>query len=317
MLLPLPASRRQFALHDQKYRRLVGCAMLKRSKSMYAYYLVWPALLIYTVFFVAPAIIGFYYSFTDWRLDRDTITFIGWDNFIRIFSDETLLLAMKNTLIFAIATVIGKNVLAIALAVALNMRLKTRNFLRAIFYSPSILSVLVISIVFTPMLRTEGMINRMFETIGLGSFSQAWLTDHSIVIWTVAAVSIWQHTGFQMAIYLAGLQSISKEYYEAATIDGAGSWKSFIHITLPLLLPAININLMLTLIGGLKVFSEVFVLTGGGPGNASQVVGTIILRAFGEGSWGLGTAINTLLFIIVTIISIPLLIFMRRKEVAE
>ncbi|WP_238650335.1 carbohydrate ABC transporter permease [Paenibacillus piscarius] len=287
------------------------------SKKLYAYYLIWPALLIYSIFFVLPALAGLYYSFTDWRLDREAIKFIGWDNFERIFTDRTLLLAIKNTAIFAVVTVIGKNLLGIALAVGLNMRLKTRNLLRAVFYSPSILSVLVISIVFTPMLRSDGTINRIFEAVGLSSLSQAWLTNPAIVIWTVAAVSIWQHTGFQMAIYLAGLQSISKEYYEAATIDGAGSWRSFRSITLPLLLPAININLMLTLIGGLKVFSEVFVLTGGGPGNASQVVGTIILRSFGEGSWGLGTAVNTLLFAAVTIIAIPLLIFMRRKEVSE
>jgi raffinose/stachyose/melibiose transport system permease protein len=167
------------------------------------------------------------------------------------------------------------------------------------------------------MLRTEGMVNKFFDAIGLHFLSQAWLTDPHLVIWTVALVSIWQHAGFQMAIYLAGLQSISKEYYEAATIDGAGAWRSFTNITVPLLLPAININLMLTLIGGLKVFSEVFVLTSGGPGNSSQVIGTIILRAFGEGNWGLGTAINTLLFLIVSLIAIPLLVFMRRKEVTE
>ncbi|WP_441894819.1 carbohydrate ABC transporter permease [Paenibacillus sp. YAF4_2] len=291
--------------------------MMTRSKSMYGYYLLWPALLIYTVFFVLPAIIGLYYSFTDWRLDRIGITFIGLDNFNKIFTDDTLILALKNTFIFAIATVVGKNVIGLVLAIALNMRLKSRNFLRAIFYSPSILSVLVISIVFTPMLRTEGMVNKFFDAIGLHFLSQAWLTDPHLVIWTVALVSIWQHAGFQMAIYLAGLQSISKEYYEAATIDGAGAWRSFTNITVPLLLPAININLMLTLIGGLKVFSEVFVLTSGGPGNSSQVIGTIILRAFGEGNWGLGTAINTLLFLIVSLIAIPLLVFMRRKEVTE
>ena len=113
------------------------------------------------------------------------------------------------------------------------------------------------------MLRTEGTINKLLEAVGLHSLSQAWLTNPSIVIWTIAIVSIWQSAGFQMAIYLAGLQSISQEYYEAATIDGASSWKSFFKITLPLLLPAININLMLTLIGGLKVFSEVYVMTGG------------------------------------------------------
>lgn len=290
---------------------------MKISKRLYSYYLVWPALLIYTLFFVLPAVIGLFYSFTDWRLDRDSVHFNGWDNFKTIFTDDTLLLALKNTVIFAVVTVIGKNVIGILLAVALNMKLKTRNWLRAIFYSPSILSIMVISIVFTPMLRADGNINRIFDAVGLHSLSQAWLTDPAIVMFTISAVSIWQTAGFQMAIYLAGLQSISKEYYEAATIDGAGRWKSFLNITLPLLLPAININVMLTLIGGLKVFSEVFVLTGGGPGNASQVVGTIILRSFGEGSWGLGTAVNTLLFAFVTLISIPLLLYMRRKEVTE
>ncbi|ANS76769.1 sugar ABC transporter permease [Paenibacillus yonginensis] len=290
---------------------------MKISRRLYSYYLVWPALLIYSIFFVIPAIAGLYYSFTDWRLDRTSIQFIGWDNFERIFTDKTLLLAVKNTLIFAVATVIGKNIVGMALAIGLNMRLKTRNILRAIFYSPSILSILVISIVFTPMLRADGTINRILDAVGLHFLTQNWLTDPSVVIWTIALVSIWQQAGFQMAIYLAGLQSISKDYYEAATIDGAGAWRSFRSITLPLLTPAININLMLTLIGGLKVFSEVFVLTGGGPGNASQVVGTIILRSFGEGSWGLGTAVNTLLFAAVTVIAIPLLIFMRRKEVSE
>jgi len=290
---------------------------MKRAKNLYSYYMIYPALLIYSIFFVIPAIAGFYYSFTDWRLDRLELQFIGWDNFNKIFSDKTLILALQNTAIFAIVTVIGKNVIGLLLAVGLNMRLRTKNLLRAIFYSPSILSILVISILFTPMLRTEGTINNLLEAVGLHSLSQAWLTNPSIVIWTIAIVSIWQSAGFQMAIYLAGLQSISQEYYEAATIDGASSWKSFFKITLPLLLPAININLMLTLIGGLKVFSEVYVMTGGGPGNASQVVGTIILRSFGEGNWGLGTAVNTLLFVVVTIIAIPLLIFMRRKEVTE
>ncbi|MFS0869074.1 carbohydrate ABC transporter permease [Paenibacillus xylanilyticus] len=290
---------------------------MKRAKNLYSYYMIFPALLIYSIFFVIPAMAGFYYSFTDWRLDRLELQFIGWDNFKKIFSDKTLILALQNTAIFAIVTVIGKNVIGLLLAVGLNMRLRTKNLLRAIFYSPSILSILVISILFTPMLRTEGTINRLLESVGLDSLSQAWLTNPSIVIWTIAIVSIWQSAGFQMAIYLAGLQSISQEYYEAATIDGTSSWKSFFKITLPLLLPAININLMLTLIGGLKVFSEVYVMTGGGPGNASQVVGTIILRSFGEGNWGLGTAVNTLLFVVVTIIAIPLLIFMRRKEVTE
>lgn len=200
---------------------------MKRAKNLYSYYMIFPALIIYSVFFVIPAITGFYYSFTDWRLDRLELSFIGWDNFRKIFSDKTLILALQNTAIFAIVTVVGKNVIGLLLAVGLNMRLRTKNLLRAIFYSPSILSILVISILFTPMLRTEGTINNLLEAIGLSSLSQAWLTNPSIVIWTIAIVSIWQSAGFQMAIYLAGLQSISQEYYEAAKIDGASSWRSF------------------------------------------------------------------------------------------
>ncbi|KQX68414.1 carbohydrate ABC transporter permease [Paenibacillus sp. Root444D2] len=290
---------------------------MRITKRLYSYYLILPALLLYLVFYVLPTVIGLFYSFTDWRLDTEEIHFNGLYNFERIFTDETLLLAIKNTIIFAIITVIGKNVLAILLAVALNMNLKTRNWLRAIFYTPSIISVLVISLLFIPMLRSEGLINQILDTVGLGVLKQAWLTDPSVIMLTISGLAIWQFTGFQMAIYLAGLQSISKDYYEAARIDGAGGWKSFLHITLPLLWPAININVMLTLIGGLKVFSEVFVLTGGGPGNSSQVIGTMILKAFGEGNWGLGTAVNTVLFIAVTLISIPLLMYMRRKEVQE
>ncbi|MCZ8521646.1 MULTISPECIES: carbohydrate ABC transporter permease [Paenibacillus] len=287
------------------------------TKRLYSYYLLLPALLLYVVFYVLPTVIGLFYSFTDWRLDSEEVQWNGLDNFVRIFSDETLLLAMENTLIFAVVTVIGKNVLAVLLAVALNMNLKMKSGLRAVFYAPSIISVLVISLLFTPLLRSEGLLNQMLDGAGLGFLQMAWLTDPSVIMLTISGLSIWQYTGFQMAIYLAGLQSIPKDYYEAARIDGAGSWKSFLHITLPLLWPAININVMLTLIGGLKVFSEVFVLTGGGPGNASQVIGTIILRAFGEGNWGLGTAVNTLLFVTVTLISIPLLLYMRRREVQE
>lgn len=106
---------------------------MKVSKRLYSYYLIWPALLIYSVFFVLPALTGLFYSFTDWRLDRENIQFIGWDNFERIFTDRTLLLAIKNTAIFAVVTVIGKNLLGIALAVGLNMKLKSKNLLRAIF----------------------------------------------------------------------------------------------------------------------------------------------------------------------------------------
>ncbi len=226
-----------------------------------------------------------------------------------------MLLAIKNTIIYAVIVVIFKNLLGILLAVILNRALKTKNILRAIFFIPSIVSTIVIGLVFLPILHPDGLINAFLSSVGLGSLTQYWLSDAKIVIFTIAAVSIWQWAGYHMVIYLAGLQAISSDYYEAAKIDGANDFKQFIHITIPLLAASININVILSLIGGLRVFSEVYALTNGGPGNASQVLSTMILVLFGEGRWGLGTALNTVLFIFVAIVAIPLLHRMRKQEV--
>lgn len=159
--------------------------------------------------------------------------------------------------------------------------------------------------------------NRALADLGLGMLQNDWLVNPKIIMFAIAGVSIWQWTGYHMAIYLAGLQSISESYYEAADIDGANFLQKLWYITLPLLRATININVIFSLIGGIKVFSEVYILTGGGPGNISQVLSTEVFAKFGEGSWGMGTALNTLLMLFVSVICIPLLIYMRRQEVEE
>ncbi|WP_019007521.1 carbohydrate ABC transporter permease [Cohnella laeviribosi] len=288
---------------------------MKNGIRLYSYRLVIPALILYCVFFILPTITGLYYSFTDWSPMNDAILFNGLDNFRYIFQNEVTRLAIKNTLIYAVIVVIFKNALGLLLAVALNAGLKTRNLLRAVFFAPSIVSTIVIGLVFIPILHPEGLLNRLLAGIGLESLGQYWLSDAKIVIFTIAGVSIWQWAGYHMVIYLAGLQGISNDYYEAAKIDGANGFKRFIHITIPLLSASLNINLILSLIGGIRVFSEVYALTNGGPGNASQVLSTFILVLFGEGRWGLGTALNTVLFVFVAIVAIPLLHKMRKQEV--
>ena len=281
----------------------------------YSYSLVLPALLVYLVIFVVPTFSGYYYALTDWSPVKQSIQFVGLDNFKSIFQNEVLLLALKNTFIYTIIVVIFKNGLGLLLAIGLNMQLKTRNFLRAVYFIPSIVSTIVIGLVFIPILQPEGILNSFFRSLGLDFLAQYWLSDIGIVMYTISAVSIWQWAGYHMVIYLAGIQTISSDYYEAAQIDGANRFQRFRHITLPLLAASININVILSLIGGLKVFSEVYALTNGGPGNASQVLTTSILSLFGEGRWGLGTALNVVLFIIVAIIAIPLLRKMRKQEV--
>lgn len=282
---------------------------------MYSYWLVAPALILYCVFFVFPTLTGFYYSFTDWSPVKNTITFNGWENFRYIFRNEVTRLAIKNTLIYAAVVVIFKNLFGLLLALALNTGLKTRNALRGIFYAPAVVSTIVIGLVFIPILHPNGLLNQTLTRIGLEALTRYWLADPAIVMLTIAAVSIWQWSGYHMAIYLAGLQGISNEYYEAAKIDGANAFQRLRHITIPLLAASININVILSLIGGIRVFSEVYALTNGGPGNASQVLSTYILVLFGEGRWGLGTAMNTVLFLLVALLSIPLLSRMRKYEV--
>jgi raffinose/stachyose/melibiose transport system permease protein len=282
---------------------------------MYNPLLVAPGFAIYLVFFLAPAAIGFYFAFTDWNMYLSEVHFNGLANFGRMFSDRISALAIKNTLLFSVATTVGKNLFGLALALALNQALRTRNALRAIFFAPSVLSYIVIGLLFSSILHPDGLLNAFLGAVGLSGLTRSWLATRSIVIFTIAAVEIWQWAGFHMAIYLAGLQSIPREFGEAALIDGAGPVRKFFSLTMPLIISTFNVNLVLSLIGGFKVFELVFILTNGGPGTASEVINTQIYRAFGNGQWGYGTAMNLVLFFFITLVALTVLNLLRRREV--
>ncbi len=292
---------------------------MKETTRLYSYYWVLPALAIYVLLFILPMVIGLYSSMTDWTMGIDSIHFVGLDNFRFIFNDAELLGSIGNTFIYTIVVVVFKNLIGFFLAVAVNVdmgkRVRVNNFFRTVFYLPAVVSTIVIGIVFTRILHPDGLLNGFLNAVGLSFLAKDWLIDTKIVMFTIAAVSIWQWSGYHMAIYLAGIQGIPKDYYEAAMIDGASSFQRLRNVTVPLLMPSININVILSLIGGLKGFSEVYALTNGGPGHSSQVLTTEVLAKFGEGRWGLGTALNTVLLILVAVICIPLLREMRRQEV--
>jgi raffinose/stachyose/melibiose transport system permease protein len=290
---------------------------LRQDNRLYSYNLLIPALIIYGIFFVLPSLLGLYYSLTDWTIGKDTIKFVGFENFKYIFTDDELKLALSNTFKYTILVVIMKNLFGLLLALAVNSRILCRDFYRTVIYMPAVMSTIVIGLIFIPILQPQGILNDFLNAIHLPFLAQDWLGDRRIVIFTIACVSVWQWTGYHMAIYLAGLQTISQTYYEAALIDGATIWQKLRYITLPFLRPSINVNVMLSLIGGIKVFSEVYALTNGGPGNASQVLTTEVLARFADGRWGLGTALNVVLTLIVGIISIPLLRKLREGEIEE
>ncbi len=288
--------------------------MNKQLHKQYPYSMLIPGTVIFLLFFVTPTIQGIGYSFTNW--DGFSAKWVGLDNFKSFFSDPTLTRIVRNTFIFTIVSTIFKLVLGILLALMVNRELKTKGFLRTVFYSPAVLSNIAVGLIFVAILHPEsGILNRSLSTIGLGFISQDWLHNPDIAIYSVAAIEVWKWTGFNMIILLAGLQAIPKDYYEAVSIDGASAWSRFWHITFPLLSPAFNSVFILNLIGGLKVFDMITATTGGGPGTTTEVINTWVYKAYGASRLGESSAGSFVLALLVALVSLITYYFLRRREV--
>ncbi|MCB0045526.1 MAG: sugar ABC transporter permease [Caldilineaceae bacterium] len=285
----------------------------------YPFYFAGGALLLYTLFFVLPSIMGFYYAFTDWNSYSNEINFVGLDNFQRIFatgSGQNYLLFIRNTVVFTVATIFLKTVFALALAVLLTNGIRRfAYFYRVIMYLPAVLPMLVVSLVFKSILNpATGLLNTFLNNVGLGFMAQKWLVDVHWALPSVIGVDTWRGVGYIMVIMIAGLQAIPKEYYEASAIDGASGFAAFRHITLPLLMPVLTVTTVLNLLYGLKVFDIVFVLTNGGPGRATDTVYTVIFDEFSKGRYGMATTLSSLLFIVMIILGYFVIRLMHSEE---
>lgn len=276
--------------------------------------MVLPALALFALFFIAPVGRTVMMSFTDDTNFRPVASFIGLDNYIRAVTDESVVNAIGNSLWYAIASLVLVNALAIPVAVVLNSKLPFRNGFRAIFFSPAVLSVLVVGYLWGFILSSNeyGLINSGLKLIGLPQIN--WLGDPNIAMWSVILTQLWQWFGYSMVIYLANLQSINPDLYEAAAIDGANGCQRFWSITLPGLMPAIQFSVITGLISGFKIFDIVYALTGGGPGDATETVLTLLYRAFGAGSYGYAAAYGVLFLLVTLIVTAALLAMFRRIE---
>lgn len=283
---------------------------------MYPFYFAIGALVLYSLFIVLPGLMGFYLSFTDWNRYSSDIHFIGFQNFALIFSKQNYWHSITNTVIFTLATIVLKTVLALLLALLLTKGLKRFfNFHRVIIYLPAIVPMIVVGIVFRSILHpTTGVLNEFLRAIGFDFLAQRWLTNTDIALYSVILVDTWKGVGFIMVILIAGLQVIPTEYYEAAQIDGASPWDEFWKITLPLLMPTLTVTTVLNLLYGLKVFDIVWVLTNGGPGYATETVYTMVFKEFSKGRYGVSTALSTLLFAIMSICGYWLINAMHPRE---
>lgn len=287
------------------------------KKKFYPNYFTFPAVVMFAVFYVGPIAAGFVMSFTDWHIKRlTTPEFVGLKNFAYLFSDKNFLLAMGNTFQFGIVTTLGIVILGLGLALLLNSALRGKAFFRTVFYLPAVLSLIVIGIMFRSVFKMDGgILNQILLFLHMDSLVIDWLGNGRAAMWCIIFVQIWKWSGFAMAIYLAGLQSISCDYYEAATIDGAARWQKFRFITLPLMAPAFTVVVTMNIIGGFKVFEQVYVMTGGGPGMATQVMSTYIYREFAKGSLGRSTAMGLVLFVLISVIAVIVNKIMTKREV--
>lgn len=287
------------------------------DKKVYPFYFTIGALLLYLLLYVVPGFMGLYYSFTDWNRYSGEINFIGFENFKTVFSmDENHLFCIYNTFKFTFFTTIFKTTLGLGFALLLNEGIRLKNFHRAVIFMPAILSMLITGLIFKSILNpATGLLNESLRAIGLDMLTQKWLVDLKWVFKSIIAVDVWKGMGYIMTIFLAGLQSIPKSYYEAADIDGSGFWGKLRYVTLPLLIPSITVTTVLNLIYGLRVFDIVYVLTNGGPGYASEVVYTTVFKEFSLGRYAVGNTLSTVMFIFMVVTGYFVIRLLSKEEV--
>lgn len=290
-----------------------------KLRSHYPFYFTLGALLLYLVFMILPGIAGIAYSFTNWSAYTTKINFIGLENFKTIFSTSGNYLSfIKNTFIFTLVTIVAKTVLGLALALLLTEGVKRlAYFFRVLIYLPVVLPMLAVALIFKSILNPAAGLNTVLRGVGLGFLAQKWLVNPHIALYSVIGVDTWAGVGYVMVILLAGLQSIPREYFEAAEVDGAGFWAKLVWITLPLMMPAIIIVTVLNLLYALKVFDIVYALTNGGPGYATDVIYTAIFDVFSQGQWGLGTALSSLLFVFMGVVGYFVIRLMDRGQTID
>ncbi|MEJ6554798.1 sugar ABC transporter permease [Microbacterium esteraromaticum] len=292
--------------------------MTSRSSGIFPRRLNWfyvPAIALFAVFSIYPLISGVSLSLTNWNGYSRSKAFIGLDNYARLLDDEVFRTALVNTLIYGVGSTLIQQVLGLALAVVLDRIVRGASLLRAVIYLPVMVSPVVLGTMYYLIFRyNNGALNDVRALFGAEQV--AWLSDATVGIVVIVIVNSLQFVGISMVIYLAGLQAVPTEYHEAAQLDGATWWQSFRSITLPLLQPAFATSIVLNLIGGLKLFDVVQVLTGGGPGQSTHSVSTLIGETyFSNQAAGYSAAIGVVLFVLIVAVTFVLNSQLNRKRV--
>jgi raffinose/stachyose/melibiose transport system permease protein len=299
-----PASRRRAAPRARSAKA--------SGRSMYPRWFYIPSAVLYFILFAVPTFASFYFAFTRWSLS--SVQFIGFDNFVTFFTEPMLFQGFVNTFVYGFVTSGLKVVLGLGLAVLLTGPILGRGYLRSTIFFPVLVSTIGIGVTFKALMDPQdGLINQTLATIGIQG--PGWLTDPSLALASVALVDVWKGVGIATLIFIAGIVAIPQEYFEASRVDGAGAWHTFRHITLPLVRPATATVVLLSLIGGLRSFELIWAMTRGGPGFSSDVIASVIYKQYQAGFYGLSTAGNVVLFVVVTAIIVPISYILNRRQV--
>lgn len=274
-----------------------------------------PSIILVTITIYIPFVMSGYYSLTKWNgISKDPV-FIGLDNFKSLFSSSsTFLQSIAFTGKYTILFVIFSNVFALAIAVALVQKIRLANFMRGLFFIPYIMSMTIVGFIWK-FIFSQGFA-ALYKTTEWGWLNLSWLGDPKLAFFAVTFVGVWQQLGFYIVLYIAGLQAVPQDVLEAATVDGATSWKRFFKVTLPLLGPSITTCIFMSLTNALKVFDIILALTKGGPGGSTYSATLDIYReAFQNNNYGLGSAKSLVFFVIVLVVTQLVLKFMNSREV--
>lgn len=275
-----------------------------------------PTLLIFTIVIFFPILRTLAMSFYDWD-GLNKPDFISFDNYARIFKSSDFLISTKNSIIFSLFITIYQIGLGSVMAVLIsNKKLPGKKIFRSSYFIPVVLSVTVVSQLWLSIYHTEfGLLNKLFEILGL-SYRQSWLSQFDTAIFAVAVTDAWKGMGYHMVIIYAGLKGIPEHYLEAATIDGASPVRKFFSVTLPLMAETYKICLMLCLTFGFRVFEQVFIMTRGGPGNATSTMAMMLYKAvFSLQKFGYGCAIAIVIVIQCIIVMLAINRFIARERV--
>lgn len=276
-----------------------------------------PAFIAYTFLTVVPLVQTLGLSFTDWDgYAIKNLHIIGLENFRAVFADRGMKSALANTFVYSMVFPILTTVFAIPLALVLNSHMRTKNLQRAVFFFPSVPSAIILGYLWSYILAPtqNGLLNQAIGLLGIKPVM--WLAHPKWAMFSVVLVNLWSVVGWHACIYLAQLQCIPVEYYEAATVDGATAWQKFRYITFPMLASAMTTSVMLLLLNSMKLYDLPFALTSGGPGTSTTMVSQMIIKTgFVEKAYGKATAMSTVFFIFISVIGIVQLKLMKKREV--